>query len=124
MSTALPDMPDEPDGSAAALAWEMAERAHICARAHWAYPDASRTLQNAIDACEVVGVDYVDLLAKTIADGTHRSFESGRRVVAEYFRVEADRWYENKLIAEHADAATQRDLDAARDARLARQQAE
>lgn len=71
---------------------ELAETAHMAARLCWMWPDDHEQRTAAIQACDVIGVDYIGAVAKLMHD-TAASAHLARRQVAEALRKAADRIY-------------------------------
>jgi hypothetical protein len=75
-----------------ASALELAETAHMAARLCWLWPDDHEQRMAAVQACNVIDVDYIGALAKVMHD-TAASAHVARRELAEALRKAADRIY-------------------------------
>ncbi len=115
------DMPDDPTKEAEVrIVFEIAERAHICARECALDPENHQKRKDCVVACARLNVDYLCVLGQYM-DGTACSFVVARRQVAAWLQREADQWFDQMQIQEHNAAEAQVRLDAERAERLARQ---
>lgn len=77
---------------------EMAEVAHMAARSSWLWPEDEELREAAAEACAAFGVDYLEVLARTV-ETSGMSINLARREVAEALRRSADRVWHGTIIA-------------------------